>query len=86
MSDPKKDDDAKREPNPTSHPEPNKPVPPPTPRRKNGAKGLATGQLKPLRRERPGDPVDFPAPPPEAAAELRRLLPPVRVEVPGRAS
>jgi hypothetical protein len=43
-------------------------------------------QVKPLRRERPGDPVDFPAPPPEAAAELRRLLPPVRVEVPGRAS
>lgn len=33
-----------------------------------------------LRRERPGDPVVFPAPSPEAAAELRRLLPPVRVE------
>jgi len=31
----------KREANPTTHPEPNKPAPPPTPRRRNGARGVA---------------------------------------------
>jgi hypothetical protein len=30
-----------------------------------------------LRRERPGDPVAFPPPPPEAMEQLRVLFPPV---------
>lgn len=37
-------------------------------------------RVKPLRRERPGDPVEFPPPPPEVMEQLRVLFPPVRVE------
>ncbi len=37
-----------------------------------------TAPDRPLKRERLGEPVEFPPPPPEAMAELRRLLPPVK--------
>lgn len=30
-----------------------------------------------LKRERIGEPVEFPAPPPELMAQLRALLPPI---------
>lgn len=33
-----------------------------------------------------GEPAEFPAPPPELMAELRRLLPPARSESPERAA
>lgn len=32
---------------------------------------------RPYREYRIGEPAEFPAPPPEVMAELRRLLPPV---------
>jgi hypothetical protein len=36
-----------------------------------------TAENRPLKRERLGEPVEFPAPPPEVMARLRALLPPV---------
>ena len=39
---------------------------------------------RPMRRERLGEPVEFPAPPPEAMALLRALLPPVTRREPVR--
>lgn len=36
-----------------------------------------TDENPPLKRERIGEPTEFPAPSPEVAAQLRALLPPL---------
>jgi hypothetical protein len=37
-----------------------------------------TAEKRPLKRERLGEPAEFPAPPPELMARLRAMLPPVQ--------